>query len=80
MDAARADVVAARASLTVLDDVLWTGGAAEGAALRVQDLEVAVRLQLAALDEVDGRARAAQAAAVCVPPVGALPHEGGARW
>lgn len=80
VDAARADVVATRASLTVLDDVLWTGAAAEGAAVRREHLERAVHLQLTALDEVDARAAAARAAAVCVPPAGALPHQGGAPW
>ncbi|WP_309133668.1 hypothetical protein [Cellulomonas sp.] len=64
----------------MLDDVLWTGDAAERAATDRDRLEQGFRAQLAALDDVESRIAAAWSAAVCTPPPGALPHEGGAPW
>ncbi|WP_166436066.1 hypothetical protein [Cellulomonas shaoxiangyii] len=76
VDAARADVAAARTALAVLDDVWWRGRAADAAAHRRAELDQAARYALAALDQLDARVVAAREAAVCRDLTAA--HPGGA--
>lgn len=77
VDAARADVAAARPALAVLDDLWWRGRAADAAAHRRADVEHAVRYAVDALEGLDRYVTAAREAAVCRDVAGVA--AGGAR-